>query len=40
MSGIREIPDTPSGEPDDANAPERSAVEQDAPAKARNSLAL
>ena len=30
MSGIREIPETPPGEPDDANAPERSALEQDA----------
>ena len=31
MAGIREIPDTPAGEPDDATASERSAFERDAP---------
>ncbi|HSQ11262.1 MAG TPA: hypothetical protein VLN25_11735, partial [Burkholderiaceae bacterium] len=31
MAGIREIPDTPACEPDDANAAERSAFERDAP---------
>ena len=31
MAGIREIPDTPACEPDDANASERSAFERNAP---------
>jgi RNA polymerase nonessential primary-like sigma factor len=31
MAAIREIPDTTAGEPDDANASERSAFERDAP---------